>query len=82
MPPGFAFGLFLVLLFTERFFVEFLKEVQVDWENKIDLNMGQNLSIPFIILGGVSMFISYRKMRRETKNSSPTPIVEETPKEN
>jgi len=73
LPPGFAFGLFCVLLFTERFLTEFLKEVQVDWENKIDLNMGQNLSIPFIVLGVFLMFFSYRKKRKEIKNSSPPP---------
>ena len=71
MPPGFAFGLFLVLLFTERFLAEFLKEVQVDWENKIDLNMGQNLSIPFILLGIFAMFFSYRKKRKDIKGSNP-----------
>jgi len=73
LAPGFTFGLFCVLLFTQRFFTEFLKEVQVDWENKIDLNMGQNLSIPFVVLGIFFMFFSYRKKRKEVKNSSPPP---------
>lgn len=63
MPPGFMFGLFCVLLFTQRFVGEFFKEVQVNWENKIDLNMGQNLSIPFIVLGAWMMFNSCRKQR-------------------
>lgn len=71
LPPGFVVGLFLVLLFSERFLTEFLKEVQVDWENKIDLNMGQNLSIPFIVLGVAAMFFSYRKRRKEIKHSTP-----------
>jgi prolipoprotein diacylglyceryl transferase len=70
LPPGFTFGLFCVLLFSQRFITEFYKVVQVDWENKIDLNMGQNLSIPFIVLGIFFMIFSYQKKRREQKNSS------------
>ena len=54
---GFLFGLFLVLLLTVRFFVEFVKEAQnverADWV----LNTGQWLSIPFIIIGLYFMFI-------------------------
>lgn len=64
LPPGFMFGLLCVLLFSQRFVGEFFKEVQVDWENKIDLNMGQNLSIPFIVYGAFLMFWSYRKQRK------------------
>ena len=48
---GFLFGLFLVLLFTFRFFVEFLKENQSGFEKGMALNMGQLLSIPFVIAG-------------------------------
>ncbi len=48
---GYLFGLFLVLLWTIRFFVEFVKEAQ-DIEVQIwILNTGQWLSIPFILLG-------------------------------
>jgi phosphatidylglycerol:prolipoprotein diacylglycerol transferase len=74
LPPGFVVGLFLVLLFTERFLTEFLKEVQVDWENKIDLNMGQNLSIPFIVLGVAMMFFSYQKRKKQIKHSTQVPL--------
>jgi len=53
---GFLFGLFLVLLWTVRFIVEFVKEAQnperADWI----LNTGQLLSIPFIIIGLYFMF--------------------------
>jgi len=48
---GFYFGLCLTYIFTFRFFVEFLKINQVDFENSMPLDMGQLLSIPFIILG-------------------------------
>ncbi|MEX0998077.1 MAG: prolipoprotein diacylglyceryl transferase [Flavobacteriaceae bacterium] len=53
---GYLFGLFLVLLWTVRFFVEFIKENQVDFEETMTLNMGQWLSIPFILLGLYFMF--------------------------
>jgi phosphatidylglycerol---prolipoprotein diacylglyceryl transferase len=49
--PGFMFGLLCVLLFIQRFLVEFLKENQSDFEDTIALNMGQWLSIPFIVIG-------------------------------
>ena len=48
---GFFFGLCLTEIFVFRFFIEFLKENQVDFENTMDLNMGQWLSIPFIVIG-------------------------------
>jgi|SRR5690606_27436766 len=55
---GFLFGLFLILLWTVRFFVEFVKEPQGDeYINWFGLNTGQWLSIPFIIIGLYFMFI-------------------------
>jgi len=48
---GYIFGLFLVLLFGVRFILEFFKINQVDFENGMILNMGQLLSIPFILSG-------------------------------
>lgn len=48
---GILFGIFLTLLFLARFIIEFFKENQVDFENGMTLNMGQMLSIPFIIIG-------------------------------
>jgi len=53
---GFLFGLFLVLLWTVRFFVEFVKEAQVENRAAWDLNTGQLLSIPFVLLGLYFMF--------------------------
>ena len=52
---GFFFGLCLTLIFTFRFFIEYTKEVQVDFESGMIFNMGQLLSVPFIILGLVCM---------------------------
>lgn len=53
---GFIFGMFLILLFTVRFLIEFVKEPQVAFETNMILNMGQWLSIPFIIAGLVIIF--------------------------
>ena len=54
---GFLFGLFLVLLWTVRFFVEFVKEAQVEERATWALNTGQWLSIPFILIGLYFMFV-------------------------
>ncbi|WP_298905049.1 prolipoprotein diacylglyceryl transferase [uncultured Psychroserpens sp.] len=56
---GFLFGLFLVLLWTVRFFVEFVKEAQVEGrEDYVSfMNTGQLLSIPFILIGLYFMFV-------------------------
>ncbi|MFN3780671.1 MAG: prolipoprotein diacylglyceryl transferase [Candidatus Kapaibacteriota bacterium] len=48
---GKPFGLFFFLVFTARFFIEFTKAPQADFEQYLPLSMGQILSIPFIIVG-------------------------------
>lgn len=53
---GTIFGLFLVVLFGMRFLIEFIKEDQVPFEQGMLLNMGQILSIPFII-GGLVLIV-------------------------
>ncbi|MGI4872550.1 MAG: prolipoprotein diacylglyceryl transferase [Janthinobacterium lividum] len=50
-PRGQLLGLFMVLLFTQRFLVEFLKEAQVDFEKDHLFNQGQLLSLPPLLLG-------------------------------
>ena len=54
-PPkiktGFYFALCIIALFTFRFFVEFIKERQVGFEENLPIDMGQILSIPFVVLG-------------------------------
>lgn len=52
---GYFFGVCLTYIFTARFFIEFTKEVQVAFENTLPLDLGQLLSIPFIIIGVVCM---------------------------
>jgi len=59
--PGVLLGMFLFSLFTVRFFIEFLKEVQVGFEKGMLLNMGQLLSIPFIFWG-IYLLTRRRKM--------------------
>jgi prolipoprotein diacylglyceryl transferase len=55
---GFLFGLFLILLWTIRFFIEFTKEPQGDeYINWFGLNTGQWLSIPFVLIGLYFMFV-------------------------
>ena len=58
---GFYFGFCIATIFTFRFFIEFCKEVQVDFEEGMTLDMGQLLSIPFIIIGIWLMLRSRRK---------------------
>ncbi len=49
--PGLIMGVFLSVLFGCRFLIEFIKNNQEVWEDSMVLNMGQLLSIPFIIAG-------------------------------
>ncbi|HOY33162.1 MAG TPA: prolipoprotein diacylglyceryl transferase [Bacteroidales bacterium] len=66
--PGFFVGVFLTALFAARFLIEFLKEVQVDFEKTMMLDMGQWLSIPFIVLG--IGFIIFALKRKKTSEKS------------
>lgn len=52
---GYFFGLCLAYIFTARFFIEFTKEVQEAFEASLPLDMGQLLSLPFIVLGVACM---------------------------
>lgn len=53
---GFYFGLCLALIFTFRFFIEYTKDIQVSFESGMLFNMGQILSVPFILLGVWCMY--------------------------
>lgn len=57
---GFIFGAFLALVFTARFIIEFAKENQEPWEAGMSLNMGQILSIPFVLAGLFMLWYSRR----------------------
>lgn len=59
---GFIFGAFLVLLFGFRFVVEYLKANQVAFEANMNLNMGQWLSIPLVMIGLYFMLTAKKRM--------------------
>lgn len=58
---GTIIGFFFVVLFGMRFLIEFIKEPQVGFEETMVLNMGQWLSLPFVLLGVVFMVYGFRK---------------------
>nr|WP_315157189.1 prolipoprotein diacylglyceryl transferase [uncultured Flavobacterium sp.] len=60
---GFYFGLAITLIFTMRILIEFVKINQVEFEEGMKLNMGQILSIPFIIIG--MYFVSKNLIKKE-----------------
>jgi phosphatidylglycerol:prolipoprotein diacylglycerol transferase len=55
LGSGFIFGLSITLIFTMRILIEFVKINQVDFEDGMFLNMGQILSMPFIVIGSFFM---------------------------
>ncbi|RRN76681.1 prolipoprotein diacylglyceryl transferase, partial [Pseudoxanthomonas sp. SGD-10] len=59
---GFNFGFVITFIFIVRFLIEFVKENQSAFEESMALNMGQLLSIPFIIAG---LFLLFRKKKPE-----------------
>jgi prolipoprotein diacylglyceryl transferase len=58
--PGLLFGIFLIGLFGIRFVVEFFKENQEAFEDDMLINMGQLLSVPFILAG---IYLVFRKIK-------------------
>jgi len=58
---GYLFGLFMVCLWSVRLIVEFFKEAQVDQRGEWDLNTGQLLSIPMILVG---LYFMFRKSKK------------------
>jgi len=61
---GTLISLAMILIFIARFFIEFLKEDQVGFEATMKLNMGQWLSIPFILAGIIWLYISIKQNKR------------------
>jgi prolipoprotein diacylglyceryltransferase len=51
----------MILVFGMRFLIEFLKMPQVGFEEGMALNMGQLLSIPFVLLGIITIYLINRK---------------------
>ena len=73
--PGLIFGTFMALLFTARFLIEFIKNVQEPWEQElrasIGLDQGQLLSIPFIVLGVVLVVRALRRPEQQETVKTP-----------
>ena len=58
---GLIFGIFMICIFGSRFFIEFVKNDQEAFEAGMWLNMGQLLSIPFVVAGAYFVWRSLRK---------------------
>ncbi|MBQ2005984.1 MAG: prolipoprotein diacylglyceryl transferase [Bacteroidales bacterium] len=65
---GFFFGTFLIGCFGMRFLIEFIKEPQVGFEETMVLNMGQLLSIPFVVAGVAIVAYSFKKKKDSWAN--------------
>ena len=63
IKEGLLLGIFFIGIFFSRFLIEFVKENQVGFEEGMALNMGQLLSIPFVLLG---IFLIVRSFRPGT----------------
>lgn len=59
---SFFFGLDILLIFTFRFFIEYTKEVQEAFEQNMLFDMGQLLSIPFILIGAYFTIRGWNKL--------------------
>lgn len=57
-------GIFFIMIFAARFFIEFIKEEQEAFETSMTLNMGQWLSIPFVLGGVLLIYFAYRKKNK------------------
>ena len=71
LGEGFVFGLSVFLIFTIRFFIEYIKEVQEPFELAMrenwGIDMGQLLSIPFMIVCAAVMYYAYRRNQNKEK---------------
>lgn len=74
IPAGRFTGIILAVIFTARFIIEFVKDVQVDFEANMMLNMGQWLSIPFMIIGAALWIYSYKKKEIPSYSEPVKPI--------
>ena len=63
--PGVMFSVFLIIIFGSRICIEFLKNVQVDFEQNMTWDMGQWLSVPFVLTGIIIWIVSAVKKRKQ-----------------
>lgn len=79
--PGILFGVGLIGIFFTRFIIEFFKEVQESFEEGMLLDMGQILSIPFVIAAVVIIFYALRKPEVEVQPKAQPKVQSATPKQ-
>lgn len=70
IKTGFYFAWCIIALFTFRFFVEFIKERQVGFEENLPIDMGQILSIPFVVLGVWILVAGSRNKKNQSNEMS------------
>ena len=77
--PYLITGIFFIGIFLPRFFIEYIKNVQVDWEVQMienyGINQGQLLSIPFVLLG--CALVVWAMSRPKEKFEFPNKYAEE-----
>ncbi|MDR3350227.1 MAG: prolipoprotein diacylglyceryl transferase [Prevotellaceae bacterium] len=78
LKRGMLFGIFLILLFGARFAIEFIKEPQVGFEENMFFNMGQLLSLPFIIAGVIFLWQGWKYGKPE-QGWIPLPALSKQP---
>jgi prolipoprotein diacylglyceryl transferase len=71
LKNGFFFGFATVLFFTARFVIEFVKENQVGFEDRMTFNMGQLLSLPYIAVGIGFIIYGLRRTESSARSSKP-----------
>ena len=77
---GFIFGGALVGIFLPRFFIEFIKIDQVAFEQGMTLNMGQWLSVPFILIGSAFMLWAWFRYKGEPTITTTATTAPRQPK--
>ena len=73
--PGLMFGVGLIGIFLTRFLIEFIKENQEAFEESWTLNMGQWLSVPFIVMGIALIVYAVRRPEVKPVVAAPAPKV-------
>lgn len=75
ISAGRTTGIFLFVIFSARFIIEYFKEVQVLVEQEMTLLIGQWLSIPFIIIGLGLLVYSYVKKENIPTYLEPKDVI-------